>query len=323
MSASIMTVRGPVSLEDIGFCLPHEHVFIDLVRIHRTQLLAYDFQLIDHHLVRQEVGLFASAASVPMYTRFGRPALVELTCGPRMGRDPAALLRLSQDLDLHIVMSCGWYREPWYEPDVEYRSTTQLAEQLVDQIQHGVDGMGIKPGIIGELGTDRDYVSPSEERALRAGARAHHQTGLTITLHARGSRVALSQIEILQEERVDPSRIIVGHADSIHDPDYHEQLARIGVWVEFDTIRGKVPYAVERSVRYVTEARQRGYSAQVLLSGDVCALSHLRAYGGTGYNYLPTEFSCRLEDVGLAKEELEILFVQNPRRALAGLRPAS
>jgi phosphotriesterase-related protein len=283
-----MTVRGPVPANEIGFCLPHEHTFIDLVRVQPTQLLAYDFQLIDPVLVAEEFGLFVEAVGRSPFASHGRPGIVELTNGPRMGRSPAALLDLARRFDTHVVMSCGWYREPWFEPDLGERPVKVLARQLVDEIENGVEGTGIRPGIIGELGTDRDFVSPAEERVLRAGARAHHETGLSITLHARASRVALLQIDVLLEEQVEPHRIIVGHADSIHDPDYHEELARLGVWVEFDTLRGKVPYAVDRGVRYIVEARRRGYLHQLLLSGDVCALSHLHAYGGSGYDYLPT-----------------------------------
>lgn len=317
MTSSVMTVRGPVAVEEIGFCLPHEHTFIDLPRIHPTQLLAYDFQLIDHRLVTDEVRLYVNAVEESRFAGAGRPLLVELTTGPAMGRDPMALRKLSTDLDLHVVMGCGWYREPWFDAGFERRTIRDLEQHLLDEIERGVE-KDIRPGIIGELGADRDFVSPAEERVLRAGARAHKKTGLSITLHARGSKVALAQIETLREEGVEPGRIIAGHTDSIHDPDYHEELARIGVWVEFDTVRGKVPYTVERSVRYISEARRRGYLDQLLLSSDNCALSHLQAFGGSGYAYLPVAFSERLRDAGFTEDELRLLFVENPKRALTG-----
>jgi len=312
----VVTVRGEIPVEQLGFCLPHEHAFVDLARVLPTQLLAYDYQLIDHVLIHEEVAEYVHAVEASPFADYGRPGLVELTNGPRIGRDPRALSHLSEELDLHVVMSCGWYREPWCEPELGHRSVNELARQLVDEIEHGVDGTGIRPGIIGELGADRDFVSPLEERVLRAGARAHRSTGLSITLHARASRVALSQIEVLAEEGVDPHCIIVGHTDSVHDPEYHHELARLGVWVEFDVLRGKVPYAAERGVRYIFEARRRGYASQLLLSGDVGALSHLHAFGGTGYDYLPSTLAIRLADAGLSFDELRQLFVDNPRRAL-------
>ena len=40
--------------------------------------------------------------------------------------------------------------------------------------------------------------------------------------------------------------------------------------------------------------------------------------GGTGYDYLPRLFGERLREAGVADEELRMLFLENPRRALAG-----
>jgi len=317
VSTQVVTVRGPIEAGSIGFCLPHEHLFVDLARALPTQLLAYDFQLLDPTLVSKEVRLLVEAVDHSPFATDGRPLIVELTTGSLIGRSPRRLLELSNELDVHIVMGCGWYREPWFEPGFERLAVRDLELRLLDEIENGVDG-GIRPGIIGELGADRDFVSPSEERVLRAAARAHKKSGLTITLHARASKVALAQIEILTEEGVEPHRIIAGHTDSFHDPDYHEELARLGVWVEFDTIRGRVPYAVERSVRYVTEARRRGYLDQLLLSSDTCALSHLEAYGGTGYSYIPSRFTGRLGEAGFSDDDLHALSIENPRRALTG-----
>ena len=88
MPDRIMTVRGAVAPDRFGFCLPHEHTIIDLVRIFPTQLLAYDFQLLDPVLVAEELGLFVTAVEESPFASAGRPALVDLTSGPRMGRDP-------------------------------------------------------------------------------------------------------------------------------------------------------------------------------------------------------------------------------------------
>ena len=113
-------------------------------------------------------------------------------------------------------------------------------------------------------------------------------------------------------------RVIVGHSDTDPDLDYHEALARRGAWVEFDTVRGRFPFPVERRVRYILEARRRGFLDRILVSHDVCALSHLLSFGGTGYEYLPARFGEVLRDAGLADEELRRLFVENPRWALIG-----
>jgi phosphotriesterase-related protein len=312
MTATVMTVRGAVPADELGFTLPHEHVLIDLVRAFPTQLLAFDFQLLDEELQIEEVRAFAEAAM----TWGGRPTVVDVTTDRRMGRNPQGLRRIAEALDVNIVMGCGRYREPWFEPEFARTSTAALAEQLIHEIEHGADDTGIRPGIIGELGADHEIVTPAEERVLRAAGRAHAKTGLAITLHARYGRVGLDQLAILGEEGVAPGRVIVGHSDTHPDPEYQEAIAKRGAWVQFDTIRGRFPVVVERRVRYLLEARRHGYLDRLLLSHDVCAGAHLRAFGGTGYDFLPTAFAERLRQEGFSDEQLHQLFVLNPRRAL-------
>src|SRR6267143_249850 len=68
----VMTVTGPVGRDELGFVLPHEHVFIDLVREYRGSGL-----LNDEHLACQELGALKAA---------GGGTLVDLT-PDEIGRD--------------------------------------------------------------------------------------------------------------------------------------------------------------------------------------------------------------------------------------------
>ena len=87
MAGMVMTVRGPIAADQLGFTLPHEHVFIDLVRILPANMLAFDFQLIDEELAIEEVGRFVEHAAG--FSR-GRPALVDVTrtSGSAVSRSP-------------------------------------------------------------------------------------------------------------------------------------------------------------------------------------------------------------------------------------------
>ena len=54
-------------------------------------------------------------------------------------------------------MDTGWYREPVY-PEVLRSSVDQLADMLVRDIVEGADGSHVPAGIIGEIGTEVDYL---------------------------------------------------------------------------------------------------------------------------------------------------------------------
>ena len=51
-------------------------------------------------------------------------------------------------------------------------------------------------------------------------ARAGRRTGLAVSTHALQSQVGLDQLRILEEEGLDPGRVVIGHADSNLDIDY-------------------------------------------------------------------------------------------------------
>jgi predicted metal-dependent phosphotriesterase family hydrolase len=300
----VMTVRGPVAADKLGRTLPHEHLLIDLARVTRN----FDHFVHDVTLATIEARRFRDA---------GGSTIVDLT-NRNLGRDPRALCAIAEQTGLHIVMGCGWYREPYYDREVYEKSTSQLADEIVRDIVEGVDGTAIRAGIIGEIGSDdRRPISPAEERSFRAAARAHRRTGLTISTHAAFSRVGLDQLDLLEEEGVDPRRVIIGHAGHMSDPDYHAALAHRGAWVQFDRIRGMHEWDVRRYVDLIKTFLDRGFLHRLLLSHDVCMLPHLRAYGGTGYDYLLTDFTARLCAAGLTQLEIDTLLIDNPRAALA------
>jgi len=299
-----MTVTGPVAAQQLGVVLPHEHVFIDLVSEYRGNGL-----LNDEHLACEELRTLRAA---------GGSTLVDLTLD-EIGRDPAALRRVSEATGISIVMGCGHYRDPYLDRAWFDRTAVDaIAEELVRDITEGVSGTGVRAGIIGEIGADRGYISAAEERSFRAAARAHARTGLTINTHAARWPVGTAQLQLLAEEGVDPRRVIVGHTDSVPIPDYHLALVRQGCYVSFDSIGTGSPYDTDRAVDYVLDLVKAGFGAQILLSHDVCLRDHLRAAGGPGYAYLLTDFLPRLTAAGLDPEQVRSFVTDNPRMALTG-----
>ena len=135
----IQTVRGPVSVEEIGFTLPHEHTAIALW--HVADRWDYWELTADVVILEAELARFRAA---------GGTCLADVTL-PGVGRDPAWLVDLSERTGLHVVMGCGWYRGAYYPPDalIDRRSPDDLADELVREFAEGVGGTGIRPGIIG------------------------------------------------------------------------------------------------------------------------------------------------------------------------------
>ncbi|HXL20415.1 MAG TPA: phosphotriesterase, partial [Streptosporangiaceae bacterium] len=263
----------------------------------------------DEHLACQELGALKAA---------GGGTLVDLT-PDEIGRDPAALRRVSEATGISIVMGCGHYRDPYLDRGWFDRTPVDaIADEIVRDITEGVRGTGVRAGIIGEIGADRRYISAAEERSFRAAARAHLKTGLTISTHAARWPVGLAQLKLLAEEGVDPGRVIVGHTDSVPIPGYHLALVEQGCYISFDSIGTGSSYDTHRAVDYVLDLVRAGFGSQILLSHDVCLRDHLRATGGCGYAYLLTEFLPLLTAAGLDQEQVRAFVTDNPVAALAG-----
>ena len=99
---------------------------------------------------------------------------------PEIGRCPEGLARISRASGVHVVMGCGWYRDFGYPAVVQERTSSELAEILVAEIERGIGETGIRAGFIGEIGTGRHHISPAEERVFRAAALAQARTGVAI-----------------------------------------------------------------------------------------------------------------------------------------------
>jgi phosphotriesterase-related protein len=179
---------------------------------------------------------------------------------------------------------------------------------------------GIRPGIIGEIGTDKPWLSPAEERVHRAVARAARRTGMAVTTHAVLSPVGLEQLKIFEEEGLDPARVVIGHADSYPHLDHYLEIIRRGASVEFDflgmSFTPQERVDEPRIIELLTELVSRGHAERVLLSQDVCHNQQLKHYGGNGYTYLADSFLPRLRAAGLPETVIDTITVANPRRLL-------
>jgi phosphotriesterase-related protein len=301
-----------VAPSDLGFTLPHEHTKCSLWWIENR----WDYW----ELIGDEPRINEELAA---YKGLGGGTLVDVT-PIGIGRDLARLARLSESTGLHIVAGAGWYRQAYYpaEARIDRRSIDDLADEIVQEF---VDGP-VRPGIIGEIGTDKPWVTAQEERVFRAAARAALRTGASVTTHAVQSDVGLAQLTILEDEGLDPARIVIGHCDSHPRIEHWREIVRRGAHVEADFL-GMSFTPLERAgepkvIELISTLLSEGFEKQILLSQDVCHDSQLASYGGNGYTYLQKSFLPRLVEAGVNAATIKTITVENPARLLTLRKPA-
>jgi predicted metal-dependent phosphotriesterase family hydrolase len=309
MAPRVMTVSGPIPPERVGFTLPHEHTGLHLWHVPNR----WDY----FELTPDELAI---ADELRDFRRRGGSTLVDLTL-PGVGRDPERLRRLAGRSGIQLVMGAGWFTEPYYpaEARIERRGADDLAAELIGEFRDGVGETGVQPGIIGEIGVEKPWLSPVEERVHRAAARAALATGMAISTHGIMSPVGLAQLRIFEEEQVDPGRVVIGHADSYPVLDHYLEILDRGANLEFDFLGhrfGSEEAAEARLVELIVELLERGYGPQLLLSQDVAHNSHLKANGGFGYTYLQQHFLPTLRTAAVGEGEIAQMTIENPRRIL-------
>ncbi len=303
----IVTVNGPIRPEELGVTLSHDHILVDAWGM-TPGYEDYGTILDNEDLAIEELKGYRQAG--------GRALCDPTTVG--IGRNPEALKRISQAVGIHIVMGCGWYRERVYPPYVFQEHPDRLADRLVQELTEGVDGTGIRPGFIGEIGTERFYITPAQERVFRAAARAQRLVGCAIMTHTtHWGELALEQLDLLAEEGVPADRVIVSHLGD--RPGAHGLLpiAERGAWIDVDNLAFADYAPLEVRADNVVALWKAGFGGQIMLSNDISKINQLTFYGGCGYQNVITNFYPLLKARGLTDDQITTMTVRNPSKAFA------
>ena len=371
LAGKVQTVRGPVDPGALGKTLMHEHLFLDLRKTHlphvvsvdlpgrseplltsddfpATELAAWEAKvdvgnlraakdaepIADNYILADEE---VAVAEVTEFRNSGGGTVVDVT-SIGLKRDPEALLRVSEATGLHVVMGTGYYQRVYHPVDMDQRSVEDLTEVIVTDVTEGVNGTGIRSGIIGEIGVNGGPIRPNEEKSIRAAGLASLVTGAPISLHRGGVGAERHQtLDILEEFGVDLERVILGHSDEIADDmGLLLELLERGPYVQLDLIgrdevvrsidvlgpeEGLGPSVTARDAEAVPRLIEAGYEDKVLLSHDVCWKTHLKRYGGFGYSFILERFIPHLLNTGVEQSSIQKMMVTNPARILAFAKP--
>jgi phosphotriesterase-related protein len=302
--ASLITTFGPKSQADLGFILPHEHVFVDL----RTPDQPGQGQA----EVAQVVALMAP--QIAQAQAAGVTAIVE--CSPvGVGRRADILKAVSEATGLPLVVPTGIYREPWIPQWAQVAGEDELSAWMIAELSGDIEGTGVQAGFI-KLSAGDDGLTACETKILRAAARAAASVGATIASHTIRGRVVRDQLEIIERCGYTAERFVWVHASAEPDIALNLELARRGAWIEYDWIGGE-PESV--SLERVLRMLDAGLTGRVLLSQDRGFYDPAQPGGGVPrpYTHLIDVFIPVLRAAGVDEGTIYQLTCVNPFRAFA------
>lgn len=343
LAGKALTVLGPVEPDDIGMTLSHEHLLIDftpvlakptgatdLARMHEKVSLKnlgwiryYWNYNIDNLLLLDEDLAIEEAR---YYFNAGGRTLVDMT-SIGIARDPLALARISRATGLNVVMGSGYYVGSTHPEEFGDLSPDDIAAEIIRDIEKGVGDTGIRAGMIGEIGCSWPWTE-SEKKSVHAAVIAQQETGAPLNIHpGRHDRAPLEIVEAIAEWGGDLNRTAISHISrTIFDKGTLRELASSGVYLEYDLFghdSSYYPFAPEvympgdhERIFQIQELIGEGHLDRILVAHDICAKHRLRAYGGHGWDHIPSRVVPRMNAYGMSDQEVQALLIDNPTRLL-------
>jgi phosphotriesterase-related protein len=303
----------------MGFTLSHEHIIVNSAGIQQ----AYPEFLDRAGSIRKGIAALKQARSEGVRT------IVDVTTMD-LGLDVRLLEEVSRESGVHIICATGTWRDI---PRVFWAATPDMIAPLyIREIEKGIEGTGIKAGII-KVANDMGGVAPEGEIVLRAAARAQKATGVPISTHTWApERVGEQQVRIFEDEGVDLNKVYVGHSNDTTDLDYLVGLLKKGVWLGMDRFPGgNMPGTPDWEGRSQTMAKlvAAGYANRLLLGHDwsvalTIATKERQAErerrNPDSYLFITRRVLPRLRELGVSQQAIDTMMVDNPRRFFEGRR---
>jgi len=338
----VQTVLGPIQPSELGATTTHEHLYIDFSFMYRPpQDSALDLgdapitmenlgwvrhNHYSNHANLQLMDVDTAVSEAGLYKAVGGGAIVDATT-IGIGRDAKALEQISRETGVHVVMGAGFYVDAVHPHDMDSWTLDTIARRIVGDIIDGVDGTGIKAGIIGEVGCTWP-LTENERKSLTAAAIAQRETGAAILIHPGRHPDAPAEIlEILADGGADIWRVIMGHLDrTVFDMDTLRRIAASGCYLEWDLFGNEGSYYPLADLDMPSDAQRldfilgmvaAGYGDKIVIGQDICTNHRLVRYGGHGYGHILENIVPRMRRKGFAEDVIEAITIGNPARILA------
>lgn len=322
---TVQTVQGSIEASKLGFTLPHEHVCASSAGFWQAWPEFFGGRA---NFIRKVVDKLKAARDE------GVDTIVDVT-PLDVGRDIRLLEEVSRKSCMHIVACTGH----WLAPSLSMaaRTADELADFFALEIERGIEGTDIRPGVI-KVATDQEGVTPFLERALRAAARASKATGIPVTTHTYASaRVGEKQADIFESEGLNPAAVCLGHCDDSADMDYLTGLLKRGYTIGMDHLTWGVGEGAEsnlnipswqRRAQTVKELIEAGFCNKIFLSNDwyfgistapIGTMAAKEKLNPDGMLFTTRKVIPYLKHIGVTEQQIKTMTVENPRRFFGGV----
>lgn len=260
--ASVESVTGPIDEGDLGRTLAHEHFRFSSEGVRYEWPHVYDDEFEWKRAVEDAEAVMGHGVK----TLLDPNAVIA-------GRDVGFLKRLAEETGLQIIACTGIYSYDYLPQFFMNRDVDAMTECFVHDIEDQIQGTGIKAAFL-KCAADEPGVTDNIEKIHRACAQASKSTGAPIMAHSHPTtETGLRQLEVFEEEGVEPAKVQIAHTGDTEDLDYIEKLLERGAFIGMDRygLDPFIPPDVPTRNKVVLELLERGYLDRMLLGCDCCS----------------------------------------------------
>ncbi len=322
----INTVTGPVSTNDLGITLVHEHIVFGYPGWECDRSIA-PFE--PHSIVKTAVNVFEGLK------KFGLRTYVDATPNDA-GRCPEIYKEVAENTGINIICSTGFYYEGegmstyWKLRSIASDICQEICELFVKEITVGIRDTGIKAGVI-KVGSSKGEITDYEKIVFQAAGRAQKETGVPVITHTQEGTMGPDQARLLIETGADPQKIQIGHMSDNLSLDYQQEVFEQGVYVSWDRMgfQGLLGCPMDDE-RYpvMAELIKKGYADRLLLSHDSCIQGlgrplkipddFLPLVSDWNPSHLFQKVIPNLKKLGVTDDQIQTIIEDNPRRLFEG-----
>lgn len=321
--STVQTLNGPIDTSELGYTLAHEHIFVS------DEGLIQNFPSVwNEEFVCQK----AREKLTQAYETGVRTILDATVLGN--GRNVPLIKRALASIPVNILVCTGVFYKDELPGFFASQNIDVMTRLFVNDIVNGIGNTGVKAAVV-KACTDYQGVTFGVEKALRAAARAHLETGAVLHTHAHApTRRGLEQLKIFKEEGVDPSKVYIGHCINSDDMDYLHAILDQGAFIGFDrwaagplpSVPGMPthpPVTREKAVATLAQLCQEGYANQILIGNDACSWQMMVRFETetaspdlytNSYLIFTQQVAPMLLEAGVTQAQIDTMTISTPRR---------
>jgi phosphotriesterase-related protein len=306
--ATVQLTDGTIAAADLGKTLIHEHIF--------TGLPGWEFDAKKPKFVRADY-LSKAVDALQELKGHGIATVVD-PCPMDLGRDVEFVAEAAQKSGVRIIVATGVYTEVDSGLNtLRWQSKEDLVELYVRELTEGVGETGIRCGVI-KIATGPGPASEYERKMFGVAAEASKVTGAPIISHTPMASHGHEQIDIMEANDVPANCLVVGHSGDRDDIEYQKSIAARDAFVGLDRFGFDAILPDEIRMKNLMQLVEAGYRDKILVSQDsvLCFIGRMP----TAYAHIPIppithlmqHLAPRLFEMGLAREDLDRILIDNP-----------